>query len=488
MVQCGLPKSLCTFVQRFGRCARDPTIEGEAILLVEKGLMDPPKKSPEESTLDPVPTRASSLDAAADTMVAATNHAVGDTPHLLDRSTSIGLSTGPLDQPATSADDDDRLWESVELSGVNLTSAELDKYFDPHHSPSTDSRDVGPQIRAPQEKKRGRPTRIANRHRNEATQKRKGAIKARGFVQDNAPKPTDIKKDMIAFVQLKTCFRANLNKYFGNPPPPDGILALPGRCCSACNPAPEVEPIPGDSLAGVHDGTNNDDELAPKIGKRIKRSKGEFQVLELREVLETWREAKTNVLQLASDQFVIPDQDLDTIVSQAGRITSVEVLNELTKNHVAFGCARELCELITETVKDTKAAREAKSVLDKETARERQRESSRRSRLNAKSTLEVAMEVVNELGNVLEESLDDAERELLTSARAIVEKANTDKLKRSQQATVARANKKRKREEEAGKKEGVAGESSVPGDEDGAVAQAKHRKSAATSIDINTGS
>ncbi|KAF9515169.1 hypothetical protein BS47DRAFT_1245535, partial [Hydnum rufescens UP504] len=35
VVQFGLPKTLCTWVQRLGRCSRDEKIRGEAILLVE---------------------------------------------------------------------------------------------------------------------------------------------------------------------------------------------------------------------------------------------------------------------------------------------------------------------------------------------------------------------------------------------------------------------------------------------------------------------
>ena len=91
-------------MQRVGRCARDPKISGEAILLVEKGVIKQPDQ-PGNDGVAPINT-ADQPPPPAD---------AGDPG-------PSGQTTG------TSTNDDDELWTAIEFAG-ELTASDLATHF-----------------------------------------------------------------------------------------------------------------------------------------------------------------------------------------------------------------------------------------------------------------------------------------------------------------------------------------------------------------------
>ena len=88
IIQYGTPRSLCSLVQRFGPCVRNPSLEGEALLLVKSGLL---------TTLRKASTASYGLDAE-------------QSPHLPSnqdhRSDPSGVQPPPSDPPSRVPGDD----------------------------------------------------------------------------------------------------------------------------------------------------------------------------------------------------------------------------------------------------------------------------------------------------------------------------------------------------------------------------------------------
>ena len=426
-------------MQRVGRCARDPKISGEAILLVEKGVIKQPDP-PSDNVVGPIKM-------------------VDQPPPPADAG-----DPGPSGQTTgTSIDGDDKLWKAVEFAG-ELTASDLATHFslernapNNDHDPKDEEATRDTTSSSADKKKKGRASNVSTRHRNKARRKAKRLAEANREAKAALPSSGAIRQEIITYANLTTCLRVHLDQYFENPPPADNVLSLPGRCCSVCHPLASEMTLkgPGGSAGGeaeeTPDPTNN------------RRRRVENKCDELESILTKWREAKAEQLSLSSDQFVVADHHLLTIVQQARRITSIEGLNNLTEHQIPIYCVRELHEIIVDTVRSTDAAHRAKATADTEASKERQRTAAKGRRNKAKEQLEAAQSRVKELEAIDPDDMDESAHAELMAARLIVENEAETRARRNARD---RERRKRKAAETAegarNAREGSPGESGEP--------------------------
>ena len=308
-------------------------------------------------------------------------------------------------------DEDSALWAAVdELDGAAIAASIGDgptNGADTLPGESVPTQDPAPERSSRSiTKKNGRARAVASRYRKKYT---KSAPIAESLTISSS-------EEMNAFLTTTKCLREHLNRLFDNPRSDNELLALPGRCCSNCNPA-----------TGPTDNS--------KQGNRKKRARKLDAHNELANTLIKWRDKKALSMGFMHPSFVFPDHLIDTLAAY-GSLDSVDDLRKCTHGEVVEEAQRELYGLITEFAEDRELQNDVNKLMSKKAkVRDRQSEAQARLRKNRRTTLKDAMALAGTWGEADMMDVPEQVRDDLAFAREVVRK---DKVQKANRATKAR--------------------------------------------------